>query len=42
MEQDVTGTPIVKGLGFDSFGLGSNACTVDVDRENDKIIGVKK
>lgn len=41
MEQDVTGTPIVKGLGFDSFGLGSNACTVDVDREHDKIIRIR-
>ncbi len=26
MSNDVKGTPIVKGLGFDSFGMGTNAC----------------
>ena len=41
MSNDVKGTPIIKGLGFDSFGLGSNACTVDIDEENDKIIRIR-
>ena len=41
MGLDVKGTPIVKGLGFDSFGLGSNACTVDIDKSNDKIIRIR-
>ena len=38
MGKNVKGTPIVKGLGFNSFGIGSNACTVDIDEEQDKII----
>ena len=37
MGNNVKGTSIIKGLGFDSFGLGSNACTVDIDEEQDKI-----
>ena len=35
MTTNVKGTPIVKGLGFDSFGLGANACTVDIDEEQE-------
>ncbi|MEG0504988.1 MAG: molybdopterin-dependent oxidoreductase, partial [Raoultibacter sp.] len=41
MGNNVTGKPIIKGLGFDSFGLGSLACTVDIDEENDKIIRIR-
>lgn len=41
MDKNVIGTPIVKGLGFDSFGLGANACSVDVDEENDKILRIR-
>lgn len=41
MANNVIGTPIIKGLGFDSFGLGSNACTVDIDEENDKILRIR-
>lgn len=41
MEKNVVGTPIVKGLGFDSFGLGANACSVDIDEENDKILRIR-
>ena len=41
MTTNVKGTPIVKGLGFDSFGLGSNACTVDIDEEQDKILRIR-
>lgn len=38
MSKNAKGTPIVKGLGFDSFGLGANACTVDIDEEANKIL----
>lgn len=41
MTKNVTGTPIVKGLGFNSFGIGTNACTVDIDEENDKILRIR-
>ena len=41
MGKNVTGTHIVKGLGFDSFGLGANACSVDIDEENDKILRIR-
>ena len=41
MTTNVKGTPIVKGLGFDSFGLGANACTVDIDEEQDKILRIR-
>ena len=41
MTLDVKGTPIIKGLGFDSFGLGANVCTVDVDKEKDKILRIR-
>ncbi len=41
MEKNVRGTSIVKGLGFNSFGIGSNACTVDIDEEQDKILRIR-
>ena len=41
MGNNVKGTSIIKGLGFDSFGLGSNACTVDIDEEQDKILRIR-
>ena len=41
MSDTIRGTSIVKGLGFDSFGLGANACTVDIDEEQDKIIRIR-
>ena len=41
MTNNVKGTPIVKGLGFNSFGIGTNACTVDIDEEQDKILRIR-
>ena len=41
MGNNVLGTPIVKGLGFNSFGIGTNACSVDIDEENDKILRIR-
>ncbi|MEG0017039.1 MAG: dehydrogenase, partial [Gordonibacter sp.] len=41
MTKNVKGTPIVKGLGFNSFGIGTNACSVDIDEENDKILRIR-
>ena len=41
MSKNAKGTPIVKGLGFDSFGLGANACTVDIDEEANKILRIR-
>ncbi len=31
----------MKGLGFDNFGLGANACSVDIDEEQDKILRIR-
>ena len=31
----------MKGLGFNSFGIGTNACSVDIDEENDKILRIR-
>ena len=31
----------MKGLGFNSFGIGTNACSVDIDKENDKILRIR-
>ena len=41
MSKDVKGKTIIKGIGFDSFGLGANACMVDIDEENDKILRIR-
>jgi trimethylamine-N-oxide reductase (cytochrome c) len=38
MAKNVSGKQIVKGLGFNSFGIGTNACFVDIDEESDKIL----
>jgi trimethylamine-N-oxide reductase (cytochrome c) len=40
-DQDVKGKHIIKGLGFNSFGIGTNACSVDIDPEHDKILRIR-
>jgi trimethylamine-N-oxide reductase (cytochrome c) len=39
--QKVRGKTIVKGLGFNSFGIGTNACYVDIDEERDAILRIR-
>ena len=36
-----SGKSIVKGLGFNSFGIGTNACSVDIDPEEDRILRIR-
>ncbi len=38
---DTKGTTVYKGIGFCATGSGSNICSVDVDREHDKIIRIR-
>lgn len=36
-----SGKSIIKGLGFNSFGIGTNACSLDIDPEQDRILRIR-